>query len=59
MVSRIVKVVCPFCGSDKVSESSHNKTRGNKCIIAITPKTIQETQKLVEAGFEYICSFDD
>jgi hypothetical protein len=25
---------------------------------AIT-KTVQETQKLVEAGFEYVCSFDD
>ena len=24
-----------------------------------TAKTIEEAQKLVEAGFEYVCDFDD
>jgi len=27
MVSKIVKVTCPFCGSDKVSKNGHNKTK--------------------------------
>jgi len=26
MVTKIVKVLCPFCGSDKVSKNGHNKT---------------------------------
>jgi transposase-like protein len=25
MVSKIVKGVCPFCGSDKISKNGHNK----------------------------------
>jgi hypothetical protein len=24
-----------------------------------TAKTVQEAQKLIETGFEYVCSFDD
>jgi transposase-like protein len=26
MVSKVVNVLCPFCGSDKVSKNGHNKT---------------------------------
>jgi transposase-like protein len=26
-VSKVVKALCPFCGSDKVSKNGHNKTR--------------------------------
>jgi len=42
MVSKVVMVRCPFCGSDKISKNGHIK-RVNKYTIAIIPNVCVET----------------